>query len=92
MSEDCKFECEFGGIKQFCESQGKLNESILKKLDKIDADLNDGLKTDMAVVKEHCKAHDKEHKGLTVRTAVLALLFLVPIAGLALGIYRAFAG
>jgi MinD superfamily P-loop ATPase len=88
MGDDCKINCELGAIKQFCESQGELNKTILKKLDKIDADLNDGLKTDMAVVKEHCKAHDREHKGLTVRTAVLALLFLVPIAGLALALLR----
>jgi hypothetical protein len=88
MDDDCKVGCELGAIKQFCESQGELNKTILKKLDKIDADLNDGLKTDMAVVKEHCKAHDREHKGLTVRTAVLALLFLVPIAGLALALLK----
>ena len=89
---ECKHECELGALKQFCDSQADLNKAIFEKLEKIDGDLNDGLKTDVAVIKKHCQDHDENHKGLTVRTAVLALLFLVPVFGVVVGIYRSFAG
>jgi hypothetical protein len=69
MNDFCKYEKEIGGL----EAEVR---AVTKAVEKLDKTLNNGVKSQLATIAEHCKAHDDLHKGIVWRAAFKAFILL----------------
>ena len=84
MQEECKYSCEIGELRADCKHLKDSIKDVESWMRKIDADLNNGMKKEIATISEHCKGHEQVHKNLAWNVGFKTFLML---GGAALIVY-----